>query len=380
MPLKWSTHADLRIDVRSSVRREEYLDYMTFQANERPLFTEFLGPIIGLKEEWAEQGATPEELDFTAFRYRAPMVGRVPVRTGFIGGLPSEVVEETDEYVIHTNAFGCRVKLIRDAASLPLPLEYPVVTMDDWLELKPKYQFTESRFCDGWERTAREHLAAGRAVHVSIPGGFAEPRNLMGDEAVCVAYYEQPELMHDVLDTIADTACRVLDRVSKTVQVDVLDVHEDLAGKNGPLCGPRQVREFIAPYYRRVWEMLRDRGARIFEQDSDGNVEAVLPAFMEAGLNQTHPCEPAAGMDIVRLREQYGTRLAFMGGIDKHVLRRSRGEIVAELERKVPLLVATGGCVFSLDHRIPNGTPLENYRFYVSRMWEILNREAARLR
>jgi uroporphyrinogen-III decarboxylase len=251
--------------------------------------------------------------------------------------------------------------------------------MDDWLRLKPHYEFSEKRFGKDWGRTAREHRAAGRAVRVGIPGGFAEPRNLMGDAAVCIAYYEQPELMHDILDTIADTACRVLDRVSKTVPVDILNVHEDLAGKNGPLCGPKQVREFIGPYYRRVWEMLHDRGARLFEQDSDGNVEAVLPAFLEAGLNETHPCEPAAGMDIVKLREQYGTRLAFMGGIDKHVIRRSQDEIVAELEYKVPPLVATGGCVFSLDHRIPNGTPIENYRFYVAQMWEILNREAAKL-
>jgi len=33
---------------------------------------------------------------------------------------------------------------------------------------------------------------------------------------------------------------------------------------------------------------------------------------------------------------------------------------------------ATGGCVLGLDHRIPNGTPLENYRFYISKSWEII--------
>ena len=33
----------------------------------------------------------------------------------------------------------------------------------------------------------------------------------------------------------------------------------------------------------------------------------------------------------------------------------------------------------SLDHRIPNGTPLENYRFYIKKAWEIIEREEARL-
>ncbi len=55
--LKWKTHADLAIKKTPSVGREEYLDYMTFQSCERPLFTEIFGPLIGLKEEWEEQGS-----------------------------------------------------------------------------------------------------------------------------------------------------------------------------------------------------------------------------------------------------------------------------------------------------------------------------------
>ena len=85
-----------------------------------------------------------------------------------------------------------------------------------------------------------------------------------------------------------------------------------------------------------------------------------------------HPMEPAANMDIVKIREKYGTKLAFYGGIDKHIIRRSKEEIVAELEYKIPPMIATGGCVIALDHRIPNGTPLENYKFYIKKVWEML--------
>jgi hypothetical protein len=81
----------------------------------------------------------------------------------------------------------------------------------------------------------------------------------------------------------------------------------------------------------------------------------------------------------VRLRERYGQRLAFEGGLDKHVLRRTPEEIEAELEYKLPPLVATGACLLGLDHRIPNGTPLEHYRFYIKKAWEILERETALL-
>ena len=374
--LKWTRHADLAIVRNCQVSRQEYLDHMTFARNERPLFTEIFGPLLGLKEEWEEQGATPEELDFSVFRYRCPKRGGLPVATGRIGGREPVVLEETEDYVLSRDALGRTMKLSKLAATLPLPQTWPVKTMDDWLKIKPMYEFSEARLSGDWEVTAYRLLEQGITIGVSIPGGYDEPRQLMGEEALSMAYYDQPELVHDILDTIGQTAVQVLDRVSATVPVDLLSVHEDMAGRSGPMAGPRQIVEFIAPYYRRVWDMLAERGARVFDQDSDGNMEAVIPAFLEAGVNCMHPIEPAAGMDMVQLREQYGTRLAMYGGIDKHVIRRSPAEIVAELEYKLPPMIASGGCVLALDHRIPNGTPLENYRFYVDKVWEIFDRES----
>lgn len=372
-------HAVLDISRSMDVAREEYLDHLTFRENRRPLFTEIFGPLLGLKEEWAAQGATPGEIDMSAFRYRRHLVGAIPVNTGWAQPFEEEILEENDEFVVARDHYGRRVRLSKLAATLALPMDHPVRNMDDWLRLKHHYEFSGERLAGDWERVAREHRAAGRVVTVNIPGGYNEPRELMGEEALGLAYYDQPDLVHDILRTIGETAVQVLDRVSRAVRIDQLVVHEDMAGRSGPLAGPRQVREFIAPYYRRVWDMLQERGARVFGQDSDGNMNAVIDEFLAAGLNLMYPMEPAAGMDIVALREAYGTRLAFMGGIDKHVLRGTPDEIVAELEYKIPPMVRTGGCVLGLDHRIPNGTPLAHYRFYIEKAWEIMEREAARL-
>jgi uroporphyrinogen-III decarboxylase len=375
--LKWNTHADLAITRCPTVPREEYLDHMTFVSNDRPLFTEIFGPIIGLKEEWEAQGATIEELDFSAFQYRCEARGRVPVSTGRHGGCKPEIIEETDDFILSRDELGRLMKLNKGVATLPVPLDHPVKNMDDWLAIKPWYSFSEERFGKNWEAVAQAHRQNHRVLSTGIPGGFDEPRQLMGEEALCVAYYEQPELIHDILDTIAETAVQVLDRVTQKVQIDLLSVHEDMAGKSGPLAGPRQVVEFIAPYYHRVWDMLQERGTRLFDQDSDGDMNAVIPAFIDAGVNMMHPMEPAANMDIVKVREQYGKQLAFYGGIDKHIIRRSKEEILAELEYKIPPMINTGGCILALDHRIPNGTPLENYRFYIQKVWEIIERETS---
>ncbi len=373
-------HATLAIKKKvERVGRQEYLDYMTFKANRRPPFTEIFGPILGLKEEWAAQGATQEELDMSCYRYRDGHFGHLPAWTGWMGGCEERIVEETDEHIIGIDRRGRHVKLAKKAATLPLPMDYPVKTMQDWLNIKHHYEFSEERFGKGWEQAARDIAAADSLVAVNIPGGFDEPRELMGEEHLCIAYYEQPELVHDILQTIAETAHRVLDRVSATVKIDALFVHEDMAGKGGPLAGPRQVLEFIKPYYRRVWDLLQSRGARLFYQDSDGDMNGIIPAMIESGVNFMYPMEPAAGMDIVAVRRKYGKLLAVMGGIDKHVIRRSRAEITAELEYKIPPMVATGGCVLALDHRIPNGTPLDSYKFYVDEAWRIIDREAAKL-
>ena len=372
-------HEKLAINKKCDLPREEYLDHMTFRANRRPLFTEIFGPLLGLKEEWAAQGATPDELDMSVFRYRCPAYGGLPVHTGFIRGFEEQILEEGDDYVIARDHMGRLVKMATKAATIPLPLEHPVADMDDWRRFKHHYEFDESRFGANWERLAREHLAAGRVVAVGMPGAYATMRELMGAEAACMVCYDEPELAHDVLKTLGDTVVAVLDRVSRAVTIDMLGVHEDMAGRSGPLWGPRQVQEFMRPYYRRVWDMLRQRGCQLFNQDSDGNVNAIIPDLLECGLNMMHPMEPAAGMDVVEVRRKYGRRLAFEGGIDKHVLRRGQEAIVAELEYKIPPLVASGGCVIALDHRIPNGTPLEAYRFYVAKAWEIMEREAEKL-
>ena len=254
----------------------------------------------------------------------------------------------------------------------PLPLDFPLREAEDWLRLKPLFQFCEERIDRQAVATARHRQSEGALVMGRIPGGWDIARELMGEERACLAYYTEPEMMHDILETVAETAVKVFERVTEEVVIDQLFVHEDMAGKSGPMIGPTQVREYLQPYYRRVWDLLSQRGTRIFNLDSDGNILPIIDLLLEGGVNTIHPMEPAAGMDVVALRERYGRRLAMLGGIDKFVLRGSKADIRRELEYKMQPAMQQGGMVFGLDHRIVNGTPLENYRYYVSLGRELL--------
>jgi len=351
--------------------RQEFIDLLTCNHPPREMFVELMGPLVGLDAEWKAQGASAGELDLTDFGFDYVPVFSVG-KTGAIHTLPDTVLEETDEYIIQRDYLGRTTRLIKSAATIPLPMDFPVKCMEDWLKIKHMFEWDPCRVDQVQLQDALKAREEGSLIRVSIPGGFDLPRELMGEEMACMCYYDQPELMEDILTTAGDMCYRVLDEISRVVPVDYLFVHEDMAGKSGPLVGPAQIEEFIRPYYRKAWDLLSSRGTKLFSQDSDGNMTPVIDAFMDCGVNVFYPCEPAAGMDVVELRKKYANRIAFMGGIDKHVLRRSMEEIDRELEYKLQPLMQGGGMVFGLDHRIPNGTPLENYRYYVKKARELL--------
>ena len=42
----------------------------------------------------------------------------------------------------------------------------------------------------------------------------------MGEEDLCIAYYDDPELIEDMMTTFTDTALKVLERVGEIVPID----------------------------------------------------------------------------------------------------------------------------------------------------------------
>jgi uroporphyrinogen-III decarboxylase len=352
--------------------REEYIELMTFGEARRPMFVELFGPMVGLEKEWLAQGATPDEIALTAFDWDYVPVVQCGGNTGLFGGKETVTLEETEDTLIQRDALGRTMKLFKNVATIPLPLDFPVRDMDTWLAVKPLFTYHPRRVDAEALRRAREEQAKGSLVVAYIPGGFDIPRELMGEVLTCTGFYEQPELLHDIIQTLKETSLRVLERVTDEIVIDQLSVHEDLAGKSGPLIGPRQFEEFVRPYFREVWDLVSTRGTKIFDMDSDGYMTPLLDNLLASGLNSMHPMEPAAGMDIVALRKKYGKRLAIRGGIDKHVLRQSKEAIRKELEYKIPPLKQSGGIAFGVDHRIPNGTPIDHYRYYVDYGRELL--------
>ena len=226
--------------------REQYLDLMTFGDAPRPMFTELFGPLVGLDAEWRAQGAAEAEIAMTAFDWDY-------VPTVFCGGYthmlgpPPVVLEDNAERRVERDFLGRTMLLLKQTATIPLPMDFPVKTMDDWLRVKPHLAFTPERIRWDEVEAARRAQAEGCLVVAHMPGAFDIPRELMGEEVACLAYYEQPELMADILATIADTTWRVLEPISAKLRIDQLMVHEDFAGKSGPMVGPGRSASISSP-------------------------------------------------------------------------------------------------------------------------------------
>lgn len=353
--------------------RTSYLTYMTYRESKRPMFVELFGPLVGLEDEWRRQGASCEEIALTAFDFDYVNYVFCGGYTEIMSDFKERTLEETEEYKIAVDSYGRRVKLFKKSATIPLPLDYPVKNMDDWLRIKPAFAFRPDRIQTRQAILAKKKAdEEGYIVRGTIPGGFDIPRQLMGEVALCYAFYDQPELVHDMIDTLCNTSYTVMDAVTDIVVTDHILIHEDLAGKSGPLIGPSIMKEFISPYFKKVIQMLKEKGTSIISVDSDGNIEPLLDEYIQCGINEVHPMEPAAGMDMVKTKKKTGHALAFKGGIDKMSLLNSKNDIIRELEYKLSDVMRDGGVAFGLDHRIPNGVSIENYRFYINTAREIL--------
>lgn len=352
--------------------RERYISHCKFQYTGREMFTEIFGLLVGLDKEWAKQGATPQEIDLSVFEWDTVLSAGCSVNCHAITGIEPKILEDNPDYTIRLDYMGRRTKLIKKSATIPLPLDYLVKDFDDWLKIKHWYEFDEKRV----DREALLNTAKlreqGYLTGARMPGGFDELRQLMGEEELCLACYEQPELINDILQTITATCLKVFERAVDIVPIDVLHVHDDMAGKSGPLFGPVQVEQFMKPYYRAVWDLLSQNGSSLFCQDSDGDMNPIIDNLVDCGINFIWPCEPGSGMDIVEIRKKYTNRLCLKGGIDKYSLLGNKDDIKKELEKKICNITMGGGTIFALDHRIPNGVPIENYRYYVKLGKEML--------
>jgi hypothetical protein len=142
-------------------------------------------------------------------------------------------------------------------------------------------------------------------------------------------------LVEEVLDTRTDW-CIQMYRRAVELGAEVLVIGEDAAHRQGPMIAPSMWRSLILPLHRRIVQALD----RPVIWHSDGNLVPLLPMAIEAGFVGVHGLEPAAGVDLARVKREFGNDLVLVGNVDVRVLC---GSDLAAVEREVRRCYHDGG-------------------------------------
>ncbi|MCP4540524.1 MAG: hypothetical protein GY832_25590 [Chloroflexi bacterium] len=109
--------------------------------------------------------------------------------------------------------------------------------------------------------------------------------------------------------------------------------------ERGSMISPRMWREFFLPYHRQIVEATN--APMIWH--SDDSIESLLPMAVKAGFVGFHGLDPVAGMDLARIKQEFGQDLVLIGNVDVRVLCGSNLEAVrGEIDRCIEQ-GATGG-------------------------------------
>lgn len=280
---------------------------------------------------------------------------------------PQKVIEETEEYIIHTTAWGVTQKSFKEKESTPEFLDFTVTTPAAWEEAKARMlQDAEDRIDWQWLKKAYpQWQAEGQWIQAGFWFGFDVTHSWMsGTENILIALLEEPEWCRDMFETYLDCCIRQFEKIwDAGYRFDAITWPDDMGYKNTTFFSLPMYRKILKPVHKRAIDWAHSKGIYA-HLHSCGDVMTLVPELVEIGVDALNPLEVKAGMQPLELKEKYGDKLTLHGGVNA-VLWDDREAITAEIQRIVPRLKEKGGYIFSSDHSIPDTVSLENFRAIV---------------
>ncbi|MCK5801518.1 MAG: hypothetical protein KAI66_01740 [Lentisphaeria bacterium] len=251
-------------------------------------------------------------------------------------------------------------------------IEFPVKCRADWERIKTQFLDPDdpTRFPDNWAEHVTRYRNRDWPLQLSHRGVYGFPRVLMGDEALAFAFYDDPELVHDIMDTYTSFAIRVWEKMVPDIQFDLIECWEDMCSKNGSIISPDMFHEFMAPNYRRIRAFADAHAIPIVLVDSDGNIMKLAKWMFEAGVNAMYPFEILAGNDLAALRDEL-PGMAAIGGLKKEAMAEGEEAVLAEM-RRAEKLIRKGRFIPGPDHFVQSHTSWEQYRDFMAQLREVV--------
>ena len=211
------------------------------------------------------------------------------------------------------------------------------------------------------EELARLKEETGCYLLVMIYGSHFEKANAArGIENFLADLGGNQEFARRMLNHIIDKNMVMLENIVTFDAIDGILLGSDWGSQQALLMSPDCWHEFIAPGEQKEYDLIKSTGKDVWIH-SCGNIEAIIGDLIEMGVDVLNPVQPEC-MDIRHLKEAYGDRLTFWGGIStQQTLPYGTPEdVAAEVADVVDLMSTNGGYITSPAQEIQNDVPLDN--------------------
>lgn len=187
---------------------------------------------------------------------------------------------------------------------------------------------------------------------------------LRGYEQFMMDMVINPQIAHYIMDKLTDFWCQYVSK-AMTYAVDYYDMiytYDDIAAQNNLLMSKEMWGEFIKPYHERFNKVIKSYGKTIMYH-SCGAVFPLIEDIIKLPIDVLNPIQPLAyGMDMKKIKDTFGGKICFHGGIDiQFVLPKGTEDDVKKAVRHaIDTLGENGGYILTSAHYIQADTPVQN--------------------
>jgi len=283
-----------------------------------------------------------------------------------------QVIEETEETILSLDGNGAIYRQHKLHNSCPEHVDFLVKDRQSWEErVKPHLLELDRRRIPFAEYREGKAFAATRQRFFSWWGvaPFEQMQSMTGHENLLLNMALDPEYVQEMVMTYARFSIQHLEVLfAEEGKPDAMWFGEDLGYKFKPFMSPAMYEEILEPGHKLLFDWSHAQGLQVIVH-SCGFVEPLVPGLLRAGMDCLQALEVKAGMDMRRLHDQYGERLAYFGNIDARVLATNdRRQIDAEMDAKIPYILQRGGRYLLMsDHSIPPQVDFATMQYFFQR-------------
>lgn len=319
------------------------------------------GHRCGDAESWYKYWGTtgPMELDFgiasgaQGFKTTARIEGEFEIVVSESGAITRQVIDNDITY------------------SMPDFVRFPVRDRESWEFFRQRTTPTQYKTPEELDARCRRFDDRTMPLCIDINGAYNTVRGAMGPEAASLAFYDQPELVHEMIQWELSRLRREVFPLIERLRPEIVALGEDLCYNHGMLLSPAQFHEFCGPYYRDVCGFARSCGVPVVAVDTDGNAMEFTEIAASYGVNAIYPYEVKGGNDLFALRRKLPEFILF-GWLEKEVINEGNERMIEpEIISKVPALLKTGRYFPNGDHGIQPPATFPNLCRFMTILHEV---------